>query len=63
MDLKLSMEEIEKSSTFSNVMATVLAVGNHLNGAEVSNLRLAMFPAAKRTNNINIPTFLAECSN
>uniref|UniRef100_A0A914WS14 Uncharacterized protein n=1 Tax=Plectus sambesii TaxID=2011161 RepID=A0A914WS14_9BILA len=40
MDLKLSMEEIENSSTFANVMATVLAVGNHLNGADIKGFQL-----------------------
>ena len=38
MDLKLAMEELEKSKTFANVMATLLAVGNLLNGAEVLDI-------------------------
>lgn len=36
MDLKLAMEELDQSRTFQYVMATLLAVGNVLNGAEVS---------------------------
>ncbi len=35
MDLKLCMEELEGSKTFQNVMATLLAIGNYLNGVEV----------------------------
>lgn len=40
MDLKLCMEELEKSATFANVMATLLAVGNVLNGAEIKGFQL-----------------------
>lgn len=35
MDLKCAMGELERSRTFQNVLATLLAVGNFLNGAEV----------------------------
>ncbi len=38
MDLKLAIDELEKSATFQYVMATLLAVGNFLNGAEVTSL-------------------------
>ena len=40
MDLKLAMEEIEKSETFKLVLATLLAMGNFLNGNEVKGFQL-----------------------
>ncbi|KRY48903.1 FH1/FH2 domain-containing protein 3 [Trichinella britovi] len=52
MDLKLAMEELDKSRTFKQVMATLLAVGNFLNGAEVRGFQidyLAKVPEVKDT--------------
>uniref|UniRef100_A0A915I9K0 FH2 domain-containing protein n=1 Tax=Romanomermis culicivorax TaxID=13658 RepID=A0A915I9K0_ROMCU len=52
MNLKLAMEELEQSRTFQNVMGTLLAVGNILNGAEVKGFQLdflAKVPEIKDT--------------
>uniref|UniRef100_A0A183IWC0 FHOD3 protein n=1 Tax=Soboliphyme baturini TaxID=241478 RepID=A0A183IWC0_9BILA len=52
MDLKLAMEELDNSKTFKYVMATLLAVGNYLNGAEVKGFQLdylAKVPEVKDT--------------
>lgn len=52
MDLKLAMEELENSATFSNVMATLLAVGNYLNGQDCKGFQLdylAKVPEVKDT--------------
>jgi len=35
MDLKTAIGELERNATFQKVMATLLAVGNALNGAKV----------------------------
>lgn len=40
MDLKLAMEEIEKSETLKLVLGTLLAMGNFLNGNEVKGFQL-----------------------
>lgn len=40
MDLKLAMEEIEKSETLKIVLGTLLAMGNFLNGNEVKGFQL-----------------------
>jgi len=40
MDLKMAMEEISKSKTFKKVLATLLSVGNFLNGVEVKGFQL-----------------------
>ncbi|KFD71014.1 hypothetical protein M514_02589, partial [Trichuris suis] len=52
MDLKLAMEELDKSRTFQQVMATLLSVGNFLNGAEIRGFQidyLAKVPEVKDT--------------
>lgn len=46
--LKLAMEQLSASHTFRYVLATVLAIGNFLNGCKVSILSLVFectFPA------------------
>lgn len=52
MDLKLAMEEIEKSDTLKLVLGTLLAMGNFLNGLEVKGFQLeylAKVPEVKDT--------------
>ena len=52
MDLKLAMEEIEKSETLKLVLGTLLAMGNFLNGLEVKGFQLeylAKVPEVKDT--------------
>lgn len=38
MDLKQAIEEIETNKTFRVILATLLSIGNFLNGAEVSTM-------------------------
>lgn len=52
MDLKIAMTEIEKSETFKIVLATLLAMGNFLNGVECKGFQLeylAKVPEVKDT--------------
>lgn len=52
MDLKVAMEQIEASSTFKLVLATILAFGNFLNGHEAKGFQLeylAKVPEVKDT--------------
>lgn len=35
MDLKMGVEDVKRSRTFRCVLATVLTIGNFLNGAQV----------------------------
>jgi hypothetical protein len=37
-DLKLAIEELRKTRTLKYILATILSVGNFLNGSEVSLL-------------------------
>lgn len=37
-DLKQGLEELKKNKTFKYILATLLKVGNYLNGIEVSNI-------------------------
>lgn len=46
MDLKLAIEELEKNRTFQWVMATMLAVGNALNGVKVRGFQLEFLAKA-----------------
>lgn len=43
MDLKQGVEILQSNSTFRTILATLLAVGNFLNGAEVSESELDSF--------------------
>lgn len=52
MDLKQAMEEIETNKTFRVILATLLSIGNFLNGAEVKGFQidyLAKVPEVKDT--------------
>lgn len=37
MDLKTGIEELHKNKTFKYIISAILAIGNFLNGAAVSN--------------------------
>ncbi|KRX40660.1 FH1/FH2 domain-containing protein 3 [Trichinella murrelli] len=66
MDLKLAMEELDKSRTFKQVMATLLAVGNFLNGAEVRGFQidyLAKVPEVKDTVKANLEKLEKDCKS
>ncbi|XP_023211193.1 FH1/FH2 domain-containing protein 3-like [Centruroides sculpturatus] len=52
MDLKQGVEEIEKSQTFRSILATLLSIGNFLNGVEARGFNieyLAKVPEVKDT--------------
>lgn len=52
MDLKQGIDEIEKSQTFRSILATLLSIGNFLNGVEVKGFNidyLAKVPEVKDT--------------
>ena len=38
MDLKESVQELHNNETFKHILATLLAIGNFLNGKKVSSL-------------------------
>ena len=40
MDLKQGIEILQANATFRTILATLLAVGNFLNGAEVTKLKI-----------------------
>ena len=51
MDLKESVQELHNNDTFKHILATLLAIGNFLNGKKVLNLNF-MWSLKRKFNRI-----------